>query len=206
MLAGFDPSELIDRAERLAFWINLYNALVIHAVIAYGVKESIREVAGFFWRAAYRLGNQRYSANDIEHGILRANRGHPLIPGPHFAENDPRRAHVVEPMDLRIHFALVCASRSCPLIGVYEAEANDRQLDLAARNFVNHGGVEVDPRARRVALSRIFFWYGRDFGGARGAVDFVLPYLDEGPAKAYLTKNPRGLRVGYQPYDWSLNR
>lgn len=204
-LAAFDPGELSSRAERTAFWINLYNALLIDAVIAYGIEKSVREVSGFFWRAAYRIGGERYSANDIEHGILRANRGHPAIPGPHLGPGDPRRAHVIEPVDPRIHFALNCASRSCPPISVYDAALLDQQLDLAARSFVNNGGVRVDPERGRVSLSRIFFWYGGDFGGARGALEFILPYLDDGPARTFLTGSRNGLKVNYQPYDWSLN-
>ncbi len=204
-LAAFDPGELLSREERTAFWINLYNALLIDAVIGYGVAESVRELSGFFWRAAYRIGGERYSANDIEHGILRGNCGHPAIPGPHFGPTDPRRTHVIEPVDPRIHFALNCASRSCPPISIYDADRLDQQLDLAARSFVNRGGVQVDPESRRVSLSRIFFWYGRDFGGARGSLDFIVPYLDEGLAKTFLGDSRDGLKVDYQAYDWTLN-
>ncbi|MFQ5945956.1 MAG: DUF547 domain-containing protein [Anaerolineae bacterium] len=204
-LAAFEPDELSSRAERTAFWINLYNALVIDAVIAYGIEKSVREVSGFFWRAAYRIGGERYSANDLEHGILRANRGHPAIPGPHFGPDDPRRAHVIEPVDPRVHFALNCASRSCPPISVYDAAHLEQQLDLAARSFVNNGGVQVDPESRRVSLSRIFLWYRRDFGGARRALELIIPFLDDGPEKTFLSHSRNGLKVNYQSYDWTLN-
>ena len=58
-LRAFDPATLNTREARLAFWINLYNALIVEAVIAFGVKESVQEVSGFFWRAAYNIGGRR---------------------------------------------------------------------------------------------------------------------------------------------------
>ncbi|MCS7055344.1 MAG: DUF547 domain-containing protein, partial [Thermoflexales bacterium] len=136
-LAAFDPTTLRTRAERTAFWINLYNAVIIDAVITVGVTRSVTEGdpggMRFFRRAGCVVGGRCLSCDDIEHGILRANRGHPLIPGPHFASDDPRRAWIVEPLDPRIHFALNCASRSCPPIGIYDPERLDAQLELAAR-------------------------------------------------------------------------
>lgn len=136
-LRAFDPSVLPDRNARLAFWINLYNALVLDAVIALGVQRSIMEKrAGmtFLRQAAYIVGGQRMSCDDIEHGILRANRGHPFYPGRQFHSSDPRLKWVIEPFDARVHFALNCASRSCPPIRVYTPEKLDSQLDLATRS------------------------------------------------------------------------
>ncbi len=117
-LRAFDPSQITTRAERLAFWINLYNALILDAVIRFEVKRSVNEAPGFFWRAAYCIGGKRFSSFDIEYGILRANAGHPLIPGPQFGANDPRRGYSLPDVDPRIHFALVCGARSCPPIAV----------------------------------------------------------------------------------------
>jgi len=131
-LQSFDPAMLDSHAERLAFWINLYNALVVDAVIRFEVKRSVNEAPGFFWRAAYNIGGQRYCSFDIEYGILRANAPHPAIPGPHFGARDPRRRYSLERLDPRIHFALVCAARSCPPIAVYDAAGIDQQLDMAA--------------------------------------------------------------------------
>src|SRR3990172_4116766 len=118
----FDPSSLPDRNARLAFWINLYNTLVLDGVITLGVQRSVLERrAGitFFRQAAYMVNGQRVSCDDIEHGILRANRGHPFYPGEQFRSSDPRLKWIIEPFDARIHFALNCASRSCPPIREY---------------------------------------------------------------------------------------
>lgn len=155
-LQTFHPGQLQTCEERLAFWINPYNALIVDAVIVFGVKASINEVSGFFWKAAYCVGGQRFSAFDVEYGILCANAGHPAIPGPQFGTPDPRRAHSRPALDPRIHFALVCAARSCPPIAVYDAERIDKGLEAAARTFVNGGGVEVDEARDEARLSRIF--------------------------------------------------
>ncbi len=202
----FDPARLHTREERLAFWINLYNALVIDGVIAFGIKRSVREDLGFFRRTAYLVGGRRYAVDDIEHGILRANRPHfhPLLLFPQFGPDDPRLSFAMETVDPRIHCALVCASRSCPPIVAYEAEEIDRQLDLAARTFVNHGGVTASSNG--VHLSRIFKWYEGDFGGRRGVLEFVLRYLEDGPLRERLASAGGAPPIRFQPYDWSLNR
>jgi hypothetical protein len=184
-LQGFDPATLSDDGERLAFWINLYNALIIDAVIHFGIRRSVQELPGFFWRAAYEVGGNRYASTDIEYGILRANRGHPAIPGPHFGPRDPRRAHSLTRLDPRIHFALVCAARSCPPIAVYKGSEIDPQLALAARAFIR-GGVEVDRERGAVCLSQIFQWYAPDFGGRpmgfgnrTPLLQYVGPHLED---------------------------
>jgi hypothetical protein len=206
-LLEFDPSALRSDKERLAFWINLYNALIVDAVIAFRPQNSVRDDHGFFRRAAYIVGGRRYSADDIEHGILRGNQRHfhPAILLPQFAPDDPRLPLSLQPPDPRIHCALVCASRSCPPIAAYQPDRIDEQLDLACSSFVNGGGVRLE-EGERLCLSPIFRWYGRDFGGRQGVREFLLRYLDDGPARALLESDRDGRRVGFYRYDWSLNR
>lgn len=205
-LRHFDPTSLRSRAERLAFWINLYNSLLVDAVIFFGIEKSVWETGwGFFHKAAYNIDGLRYSADDIEHGILRGNRPYPLLRLPQFARNDPRLKHAIVPMDPRIHFALVCASRSCPVITVYHASQIEEELEAAATTFVNGGGVVVQPEFAQVSLSRIFSWYQRDFNGRSGILSFILAHLREGPERDYLQKNVSKVRLKYQKYDWSLN-
>jgi len=210
-LRTFDPASLVDEQERLAFWINLYNSLIIDAVIRFGIRRSVHELPGFFWRAAYDIGGKRYDSTDIEYGVLRANRGHPAIPGAHFEAGDPRLAFSLPQLDPRIHFALVCAARSCPPIAVYDAQHTDRQLDLAARAFINYGGAEVDRARGIVRLSRIFQWYAPDFGSRPLALGdrtpllkYVSSYLADEASRDYvLGGRPR---VRFMRYDWSLNQ
>lgn len=206
-LAAFDPAQLRARAARMAFWINLYNAVVIDAVIAADVTRSVTEdgLGGlrFFRHAGCVVNQQCLSCDDIEHGILRANRGHPFIPGRHFAADDPRRAWIVEPLDPRIHFALNCASRSCPPIAVYDAGRLDAQLDLAARSF-------VDQSVRRVGdaleVSALFRWYAGDFGGRDGVIGFLFTHLPEDDRRALIAQRGARTRLRYAHYDWGLNQ
>ncbi|GAP12136.1 hypothetical protein BECAL_03338 [Bellilinea caldifistulae] len=207
-LAHFNPADLPELPQQMSFWINIYNVLVLHGVIALGVQRSVSERwAGltFFRQAAYRIGGQRLSLDDIEHGILRVNRGHPLLPGAQFADGDPRLDWVLPRLDERIHFTLNCASRSCPPIGVYQPEQLDRQLDLATAHFVDQ---DVErPTGNSLRLSSIFRWYQGDFGGKEGVIDFLRRYLPENdPRREWIETHRHTLSLIYRPYDWGLNQ
>ncbi len=93
-LRQFDPHQLQSLETARTFWINLYNALVLDAVICFGIQKSVTEgllgILTFFRRAAYLIGGHRVSLEDMEHGILRGNRGFPYMPGVHFSADDPR--------------------------------------------------------------------------------------------------------------------
>lgn len=208
-LMYFHPENLSTREERLAFWINLYNALIMDGVIAKDIKQSVGSnplrLLAFFREIAYNVGGERMSADDIEHGVLRGNRGHPMLPGSQFTSTDVRRAWVVDPVDVRIHFALNCAGRSCPPIQVYTADELDVQLDLAARNFIN-ADINIDQQTKVVHLSSIFKWFDVDFGGQRGVVDFLVEHLPDGERKNwFVANNVRDISFKYKPYDWGLN-
>ncbi len=206
-LRAFDPSILPDGNARLAFWINLYNTLVLDGVITLGVRRSVMERrAGinFFRQAAYLVGGQRMSCDDIEHGILRANRGHPLFPGKQFRSSDPRLKWMIEPFDVRVHFALNCASRSCPPIRAYSSEKLDSQLDLATRSYLGTH-VQILPEENALHISSIFKWFGADFGGRIGIIEFVLAHLSDTTERTWLIQQRGRVALRYKPYDWSLN-
>jgi hypothetical protein len=194
-------ADLIGRSARLAFWINVYNALALHAIVALRIRRSVQEVPLLFARACYRVGGFLLSLDQIEHGILRANRRRLFPPLRPFRRLDPRGALALTTVDPRIHFALHCGARSCPPVGVYRAQAIDQQLDLAARNFINQA-VTVD-RAGRLVCSRIFQWYRADFEEAGGLIPFLRRYLDDGPVRAAI---PSGAmpRLRWTPYHWTL--
>lgn len=180
-------------AAQMAYWINAYNAFVLEAVVnAYPV-SSVRDLKFgfgllFFKRAQFVAGGKKMSLDDIEHGILRA------------------RYH--EP---RIHFALNCASTSCPALArtPYRPETLDAQLEVATRAFIGREE-NVWMRGDVLFLSKIFDWYGEDFvrtSGAQGdgeasVVDFVVRYLPEEVARRVEQEKPR---VEFYNYDWSLN-
>ncbi len=202
-----DLDGLADRRERIAFWVNLFNVMVIHGVVALGIRDSVKEVRDFFGAVRYRIGPHVLSPTEIEHGILRGDRRPPHALRRLFGPRDPRRALRVAPPDPRTHFALVCASSSCPPIAVYTAAGLDEELDISARTFVNAGGVRLDRARGTVALSRVFDWYAGDFGDDAAAVlRFVAPYLYDEGERDFLLENADVLRVRYQPYDWRLNR
>lgn len=212
VLQNFDPATLTTDDERKAFWINIYNVMMIHGVVAYRVKKSVLEIRGTFERIAYLIGGLRYSLDDIENGILRNNRAHVAIPGVRFVEEDPRRQFVLEQFDPRIHFALVCASGSCPPIGIYQAENIDPQLELATRNFINNGSVVLNKDEMSVSLSRIFQWYSSDFGGRwmglgnkSPILHYIVRYISDESDAEFISKHAKNLKVSYQKYDWSLN-
>ncbi len=204
-LRDFDPVSLSSDEEKLAFWINLYNAIVIHGIVELGIKGSVKEVPNFFSRMVYSIGGHSFSPDAMEHGILRANRRPPYKFFPVFVKGDPRRTFSLKKTDPRIHFALVCGSRSCAPIRFYQAEKINEQLELAANTFVNSSEVIVLPEKNKVILSQIFDWYSKDFGGKNDMRDFLLKYLEQDEKRTFVEKNWSHIKVEYLFYDWDLN-
>jgi hypothetical protein len=204
-LQSFDLLSLSSIGEKKAFWINLYNTIVIHSIVELGITSSVKEISDFFINSSYQIGEFIFSAQEIEHGILRANARPPYRMFPPFKRNDPRRRFSLGEIDPRIHFALVCGSRSCAPIRFYEPDTIDRQLDTAARNFINSSEVIILPEKNRIYLSQIFDWYKKDFGGKEQIFHFLLQYLDEDDKAEFLKENTDSIRVEYLFYDWNLN-
>lgn len=206
-LNDLDLKELKDQKEKIAFWINIYNVIVIHAVIELGIRDSVKEVRNFFKRVSYQIGGMSFTPYEIEHGILRGNRRPPYALSPVFGQNDPRLAHTIDPLDPRIHFALVCASSSCPPIDVYTADNLEEELEISGRTFLNTGGIVIDLENFRVSLSRIFKWYAKDFGeNSADRLRFVSPYLYEARERKIIWEKADIFKIDYQDYDWRLNR
>jgi hypothetical protein len=207
-LRSFNPHALPTREDRLAFWINLYNALIIDAVIAFGVRRSVTEtplgILTFFWQAAYIVGGQRLSSDDIEHGVLRGNRGNPVLPIGQFRRDDPRYRWQIDSVEVRLHFALNCASASCPPVRFYDAEHLDAQLEQATRNFLT-SEVHLSPDGDTLTASRIFQWYAADFGGESGVLAFIAQHTPDPVLKRHLEDTRRKLTLRYAVYDWRLN-
>ncbi|MDW8263555.1 MAG: DUF547 domain-containing protein [Phycisphaerales bacterium] len=177
MLAEARPSDA-SRAEQLAFYINLYNATMIQAVIDRDptkFKPSDNDFA-VFKEKLVRAEGRTLSLNELENDVIR----------PRF--NDPR-----------VHAALVCAAVSCPPIlnRAYRADDLDQVLTENVRRWLNDPKRnEIDEANRTLRLSRIFEWYAPDFGGAGKLADFV---------SLYLGRDVRGFAIEFKEYDWSLN-
>ncbi len=201
-LKKMDLGRLKSREEKIAFWINLYNFMAIHGVIKLGIRNSVKEVRNFFKRVHYQIGDMFFSLDDIEHGILRGNRSY-LI----FRKGDRKFSYSVKQLEPRLHFALVCASVSCPPIDFYTSKKLDKELDMSVKRFFNSGGAIVDRKKNHISLSRLFKMYKSDFGkDQKERLQFIALYLYNEDDRKFLMENGEKLKIEYQDYDWSLNK
>ncbi|BFM11512.1 DUF547 domain-containing protein [Simiduia litorea] len=178
-----DPRGL-TKSEQFVYWVNLYNAQIIIQILEADIPASIRDIrpglagllAGGPWnKTQFKIAGQEVSFNDIEHRILR-----PLW------------------RDARVHFVLNCASIGCPDIPAQPlVVANlDRQLEQAARTFINHSRA-VSLTHDELTLSSLFDWFSSDFGENEAKlIAFINQYLKQ-PIAQYRSVN--------YAYDWSLN-
>ena len=111
-LQGVEVEALGDVTERRCLFINLYNALTIHGLVALKATVSPQKLAEFWNTTAYRVGSRVLTLNDIEHGILRGNGLQPAARTPHWPAGD-ERVSLALPLDPRIHFALNCGAKRC---------------------------------------------------------------------------------------------
>ena len=205
-LQNFDPASLLGRREKIAFWVNLYNTIVVDGIVRLSIEKSVQEMADFFSSIKYQIGEYLYSPDDIEHGILRGNLRPWFRPFRQFGTFDNRKKWLVTPVDPRIHFSLVCGSRSCAPIDYYEPLKIYDQLEKAAKSFINSSEVVFLPEEGKLMLSEIFKWYEEDFGGKTGVIDFVYDYLADSNARDFLKQSGQHIQFEYIYYDWNLNR
>jgi hypothetical protein len=168
--------------ERKAFWINAYNAFTVQLVIRNYPCKSIKDLGGKIYKVNtpwdirfIKIGDKTYDLNNIENSILRK-------------EFD----------DPRIHFALNCASVSCPPLRneAYMAENLDQQLEQQGKAFVNDG-FRNKITTGKVQVSNIFKWYQGDFTKNRSLADFLNLYSN--------IKITKSMSIDYLDYDWNLN-
>jgi hypothetical protein len=176
-------AELVDRNTRLSFLINAYNALAIQGILNGGSPSSWLGRYRFFKRDRYRVLGEEMSLETLEHGEL-------LPLG-----------------DARVHFAIVCASLSCPRLWnrAFTAVDLDRQLEDAAGRFANDlSRNRYDPGRKLAFLSRIFAWYAADFEKSGGSVQkYLAKYVTDPEIAALLSRD--AFAVQYIDYDWGLN-
>jgi len=203
--------------NRKCFWINIYNSLIVHALTVVGPAESTLARLSWFGAISYKIGGYVFSANDIEHGILRANSpspasiwsilGFPKFASKTFSSGDPRANLAMEATDPRIHFALNCGAVSCPPIKVYSPERLEEGLESAAEAFCQDE-VEVHFDRKEVVLSSIFKWYGKDFGETKGdLIRFIIGYVSDDTRQklSSLLRDEKDINLIYKKYDWSTN-
>lgn len=189
------PQLFPTRDAQLAYWINAYNAEVLGMVVDHYPTSSITKIGlipfSAFFIKRVQLGGMKLTLRTLENQVIR------------------EQFH-----DARIHFAINCASLSCPPLArhIYRAETLDQQLDAAARAFVNDNRqVTLDTQRHYIVLSKIFDWYASDFEEAYKAkfqrdgsvLDYLSLYLS--PERQKVFKELSGAKTTYHEYDWGLN-
>lgn len=185
-----------SKDEKVAFWINAYNALTVDLMAENAGVASIRDLdKGKVWDTrSFTVAGKQVSLNDIEHGTLR-------------------------PMgDPRVHAALNCASKGCPPLPLkpISGATLDADLDAASKRWVATNAWVIQDE--RIALNKIFDWYGEDFvphygevhdvpgvsGKKQAALNFIAAHAPNS-GLAETAKNP-GVKVVFGDYDWGLNK
>ncbi len=163
-----------DKEEQLAYYINLYNAGTIQLILEHYPIESIKDISRPWDKNRFKIGEDQYSLGEIEHGILRK---------------------MEEP---RIHFAINCASYSCPrlLNEAFTAAKMEEQLHKATIGFINDPS-KNEISKNHVAISKIFKWYAGDFTHENGLIGYLNQYSE--------IKVPLHSDIDHLTYDWSLN-
>ncbi|WP_432671188.1 DUF547 domain-containing protein [Flavobacterium sp. SM2513] len=173
-LAANVPTTSWSKNEVLAYWINAYNAYTVRLILNHYPTKSIKDIKDPWGKKFFTLGTKKYSLEEIEHEILRK-------------MNEPR-----------IHFAINCASFSCPnlLNEAYTGAKLEKQLDAAAKSFINDA-TKNTISSSKVEISKIFDWFGGDFKEKGSIIDYLNKY-------STVKISPKA-KVSYKDYNWSLN-
>ncbi|UCC95861.1 MAG: DUF547 domain-containing protein [Candidatus Omnitrophota bacterium] len=196
-LINTNTDNLGSDKEKLAFWINVYNAWTLKIICDNYPVKSINDLHSgglaigmilktTVWdKKLVTINNKKTSLSDIEHKILR-----PVFKDP------------------RIHFAIVCAAKGCPPLRneAYEADRLDRQLDEQGRLFLAQENKNSFMFDKRIAyISPVFGWFKEDFGKKPKAVlRFIARYLPKEKGNL-LSQDTERWKIKYTNYDWSLN-
>lgn len=186
VLANNTPSEKWSKDDQLAYWINAYNAFTVQLILNHSDKnlKSIKDIGDKIkipfvntpWDIKFiKLGTETYDLNNIEHGIIRKKFDEP-----------------------RIHFALVCAAKSCPKLRneAFLGTKLNSQLEEQAIDFMNDG-IKNQISVKKVGLSKILMWYKGDFTNKMPLVDWINKYSK--------TKITQDTPISYNEYYWNLN-
>ncbi|MDP3277006.1 MAG: DUF547 domain-containing protein [Deltaproteobacteria bacterium] len=201
-LRSINPCEIGDNSARIAFWINVYNALTRHGLLKRGARGSLLMQLGFFSSAAYQVGPHSYTLDEIEHGVLRRNRRKPLALFRCFSRDDPRLNAAPTSLDPRIHFALNCGARSCPPIRSYETDPLDAQLTLATQSYLA-SELSIERHGKIVRAPLLCRLYRKDFGDRDETLDFWATHASP-EIRALIEQHRADLRVRYGKYDWTI--
>ncbi len=179
-----DPTGLPTYRDQLAFWINAYNAFAIKGILDGYSPGTLAGRYRYFLGRDYRVGGERITLYDLERSLL-----------------------IQDFREPRMHFAIVCASRSCPKLRseAYHASRLDAQLDDSARVFINDPARNRFDRGNKVAsLSMVFSRFEADFAAQSGSVlGYVARYVTDQDLARDLESSP--YTIEFLEYDWRLN-
>lgn len=186
---------LISDAQKKAFWINIYNS---HIQLLLAEDPSLFEDRGdFFTSPRITIANKKLSFDAIEHGIIRSSKvklSLGLLRNP-FASSYEKKFRTKE-TDGRVHFALNCGAKSCPLVAVYGAKNFNQKIDRVAKHFLQKVST-YQPDQNQVITSPLFSWFRGDFDGKKGILSYLKKYevipQDQDPS------------IIYDDYDWTLS-
>lgn len=166
--------ETASKNQKIAYWINAYNALTVDLIIRNYPLKSIKDIKDPWDQRLWKFGDKWFNLNDIEHKILRK---------------------MDEP---RIHFAIVCASESCPKLQntAFTAENLDEQLTNATKEFLADT-TKNEISEDNIKLSKIFRWFKKDFEQDGSLIDFLNRYSD-------ITISEKA-KKSFKNYSWNLN-
>ncbi len=182
-LAHHPPADDWTENEKIAYWINAYNAFTLQLIIDHYPIDGIKEIGpilqipylnSVFDIRFININGVDLDLNFIEHQVLRKEFDEP-----------------------RIHFAVNCASVSCPPLRreAYKADKLDNQLKDQAVRYITGPHNEISEE--RMSLSKIFKWFNSDFTTNGSLVDFIKPYtpvaIDE------------KTKIFFKDYNWGLN-
>ncbi len=169
------PTDKWSKNEKMAYYINIYNIFTIKSIVDNYPVKSIKDISNVWDKKIIQQGKILYSLSDIENKILRK-------------MGDPR-----------IHFAINCASFSCPKLDneVFISDKLDKQLDAGAKDFINDK-TKNQITASEIKLSNIFDWYSSDFKDDGSIIDYLNKY-----SKTSIDKKAK---TRYLDYNWSLNK
>ncbi|KAJ6366993.1 hypothetical protein OIU77_003385 [Salix suchowensis] len=187
-LEEVDPRKL-KHEERLAFWINIHNALVMHAFLAYGIPQNNVKRLFLLLRAAYNIGGHTFSADTIQSSILRCRMSRPgqwirflLSSKFKFKTVEERQAYAISRPEPLLHFALCSGSHSDPAVRVYTPKRVIHELEVAKEEYIRATfGVR---KGQKVLLPKIMESYAKDSGLCpAGVLEMIQQSLPESVRK-----------------------
>ena len=175
LLSGNPPQESWSDNEQLSFWINAYNAFTISLILRHYPLKSIMDIEKAWEVRFISIGNTKYTLNEIEHEVIRKKFDEP-----------------------RIHFVLVCAAISCPVLlnEAYFPDRLEKQMQKQTIQFINDFS-RNSIKSGIAKVSQLFNWYKDDFTKQGTVIDYLNRYSE--------TKLNPDANLSFMEYDWGLN-